>query len=178
MERNYKKIVDNNAKTGRGRKIFEFEAQFNEIYSNKVNIRPEILLTSSSEIIPNTDDLPIPQSTDLMPNDLNIDKLSPTPNSNLEIPTGTSTVEISNRFISYEKTPKSNASKRNAPQAYRKRNEILVEMKMNLKEYYNKKLDIENKKLDIAHRKLLEKEKRTALLEKYLQNVDQKDSLL
>ncbi|CAH1984870.1 unnamed protein product [Acanthoscelides obtectus] len=43
LERNYKRYVENNSSTGRGRKYFEFE------------LNPEILLTTSGEIRPNNE---------------------------------------------------------------------------------------------------------------------------
>lgn len=48
LERNYKKVVDNNKKTGRGRKNFEYQEQFDEIYVNKRNIHPELLLATDT----------------------------------------------------------------------------------------------------------------------------------
>lgn len=35
LERNYKKVVDNNNKTGRGRKTFNYETKFDEIFGKK-----------------------------------------------------------------------------------------------------------------------------------------------
>lgn len=50
LERNYKKYVDNNKKTGRGRKTFEYAEEFDEIFGRKRNIHPELLLTEDSAI--------------------------------------------------------------------------------------------------------------------------------
>ncbi|CAH1114779.1 unnamed protein product [Psylliodes chrysocephalus] len=38
LERNYKKTKDNNNKTGRGRRTFEFEREFDELYGKKQQI--------------------------------------------------------------------------------------------------------------------------------------------
>ncbi|CAH1954221.1 unnamed protein product [Acanthoscelides obtectus] len=48
LERNYKKVIENNNKTGRGRKLFEYEQDMDEIFEKKKNINPVILLSSSS----------------------------------------------------------------------------------------------------------------------------------
>lgn len=47
LERNYKKYIENNSKTGRGRKYFEFANEMDEIFKTKRNIHPEILLSST-----------------------------------------------------------------------------------------------------------------------------------
>lgn len=48
IERNYKKYIDDNNKTGRARKIFEYSTEMDEIFGGKRNVNPEILLSSSS----------------------------------------------------------------------------------------------------------------------------------
>lgn len=35
LKENYKKVIDNNNKTGRGRKSFKYEKEMNEIYGKK-----------------------------------------------------------------------------------------------------------------------------------------------
>lgn len=54
LERNYKKYIENNSKTGRGRKFFEFSKELDEIFMHKKNVHPDILLTSSGKILHNT----------------------------------------------------------------------------------------------------------------------------
>jgi len=51
--RSYKSVVDNNKKTERGRKYFEFEEQMDNIFHKSKRINPEILLTET-EVIRNT----------------------------------------------------------------------------------------------------------------------------
>lgn len=51
LERNYKKVVDNNNKSGRGRKVFEYEEEFDIIYEKKKNITPTVFLSSNSSIV-------------------------------------------------------------------------------------------------------------------------------
>ncbi|CAG9840740.1 unnamed protein product [Diabrotica balteata] len=48
LERNYNKLVDNQKKTGRGRKYFEYEKEMDQIFGNKKNVNPEILLSSDT----------------------------------------------------------------------------------------------------------------------------------
>ncbi|CAG9827335.1 unnamed protein product [Diabrotica balteata] len=48
LERNYKKFVDNQNKTARGRKYFEYEKEMDQIFGNKKNVNPEILLSSDT----------------------------------------------------------------------------------------------------------------------------------
>jgi len=48
--RSYKAVVDNNKKTGRGRKHFEFDEQMDNIFQKSKRINPEILLTETEVI--------------------------------------------------------------------------------------------------------------------------------
>ncbi|XP_050505708.1 uncharacterized protein LOC126883981 [Diabrotica virgifera virgifera] len=48
LERAYKKFIDNKNKTGRGKKYFEYEAEMNEIFKGKMNIKPEVTITTES----------------------------------------------------------------------------------------------------------------------------------
>lgn len=50
LVRSYKAVVDNNKKTGRGRKYFEFEEQMDHIFQKSKRINPEILLTEAETI--------------------------------------------------------------------------------------------------------------------------------
>ncbi|KAJ8968847.1 hypothetical protein NQ314_002062 [Rhamnusium bicolor] len=49
LDRGYKKYVDNQNKTGRGKKYFEFIEEMDAIFKKKKNIHPEILLSNESE---------------------------------------------------------------------------------------------------------------------------------
>nr|CAI5831038.1 unnamed protein product [Callosobruchus analis] len=51
LERNYKRVVDNNNRTERARTIFEYQDEFEDMYGKKVNIRPQILLSNSQTFI-------------------------------------------------------------------------------------------------------------------------------
>ncbi|CAH1154937.1 unnamed protein product [Phaedon cochleariae] len=52
LERSYKKVVDNNNKTGRAAKAFEYQTEFDEIFGKKANYRPLLLLTDNESIVP------------------------------------------------------------------------------------------------------------------------------
>lgn len=48
VERNYKKYIDNNNKTGRGRKQFEYADEMDAIFQKRRNVYPELLLSSNT----------------------------------------------------------------------------------------------------------------------------------
>lgn len=52
LVRAYKAVVDNNKKTGRGRKCFEFEEQMERIFQKSKRVNPDILLTET-EVVKN-----------------------------------------------------------------------------------------------------------------------------
>ncbi|KAJ8940275.1 hypothetical protein NQ314_010770 [Rhamnusium bicolor] len=52
LERYYKKVIDNNNKTGRSQKLFTYEKEMDEIYEKKRNMHPELLLDSNIVQIP------------------------------------------------------------------------------------------------------------------------------
>ncbi|XP_050505171.1 uncharacterized protein LOC126883571 [Diabrotica virgifera virgifera] len=52
LERNYKKFIDNQNKTGRGRRVFEYFEEMNELYEGKKNVFPRVLLTATEAIVP------------------------------------------------------------------------------------------------------------------------------
>ncbi|XP_050516467.1 uncharacterized protein LOC114340190 [Diabrotica virgifera virgifera] len=52
LERNYKKFVDNQNKTGRGRRVFEYFEEMNELYGGKKNVFLRVLLTATEAIVP------------------------------------------------------------------------------------------------------------------------------
>ncbi|KAL1488097.1 hypothetical protein ABEB36_015055 [Hypothenemus hampei] len=55
LERNFKKYIENQNATGRGKKYFEFAEEMDMILAKKKNIVPDILLESSTISIPNVD---------------------------------------------------------------------------------------------------------------------------
>ncbi|XP_050516629.1 uncharacterized protein LOC126891495 [Diabrotica virgifera virgifera] len=50
LERGYKKFIDNQNKTGRGRKFFEFKDEIDSIFKKRGNVHPEILASTSKVI--------------------------------------------------------------------------------------------------------------------------------
>ncbi|KAL1496999.1 hypothetical protein ABEB36_008032 [Hypothenemus hampei] len=52
LERTYKKYVENNNKTGRGRKDFEYATEMNDVLGQKKNVNPIILLSSDTVVQP------------------------------------------------------------------------------------------------------------------------------
>ncbi|KAL1487751.1 hypothetical protein ABEB36_015586 [Hypothenemus hampei] len=48
VERSYKKFVDNQNKTGRGRKYFEYQEEMDNIFKGKKNIKPDVLLSTDT----------------------------------------------------------------------------------------------------------------------------------
>lgn len=48
VERNYKKYIDNNNKTGKGRKQFEYADEMDAIFQKRRNVYPELLLSSNT----------------------------------------------------------------------------------------------------------------------------------
>ena len=52
LDRNYKKYIDHQNSTGRGRKIFEFSEEMAVLYGNKTSVRPELLLATDTQHTP------------------------------------------------------------------------------------------------------------------------------
>lgn len=55
LERNYKKWIDNQNSTGRGRKMFEFAEDMDLVLGKKKNLHPTILLEAETINIPNAE---------------------------------------------------------------------------------------------------------------------------
>ncbi|KAF2880861.1 hypothetical protein ILUMI_25316 [Ignelater luminosus] len=66
VDSNYKKYINNNGKTGRGRKNFEFLSEIKEIFGQKKNIDPDTVLSSETvSAITMSNDVPIPSTSNL-----------------------------------------------------------------------------------------------------------------
>ncbi|CAH1098726.1 unnamed protein product [Psylliodes chrysocephalus] len=50
LEKSFKNVVDNNNKTGRGRKFFKFEKEMEEIFIKQKKINPDILLSEDTVV--------------------------------------------------------------------------------------------------------------------------------
>lgn len=163
LERSYKKVVDNNNRTGRGRKDFPYENEFNEIFGKKLNITPKILLNSSEAIVPSriTSD-EISGSTQ----DLQI--VQDVPMENIPL-TSLNNDENNHPVLSLPERQEEPKRRRKRPtSSYTKRNDILTDIKNDLKTYYAEKLGLQKQKLEIEKKKLEDRKKRTKILEKYL----------
>lgn len=150
LERAYKKFIDNNKKTGRGRKDFEYAEIMEEILGKKRNINPVVVLSSDT--------------ISSLPEKENIAAISPQIEQN---DPENDTVEqcLEER---QEKTPTIQTPKRN----YRTRKlkaDMLKEIRNDRREYYKKHLELEEKKLEEKrkHNKILEE--RNELLKQYVE---------
>lgn len=64
IERNYKKFVENEKSTGRGRKYFEYVHEMEAILGRKKSIHPELLL--SSDTVHHFESIPLSEKSELM----------------------------------------------------------------------------------------------------------------
>lgn len=168
LERNYKKVVDNNNQTGRGRKFFEFEKEFDDIFKKKSNINPEFLLGSTNTPLQKKNsETPLPGTSSSTYDCVIQPGLSREIPIQIEIPEPCD-INPQNIIIGKEKQRNPIMRNRKITSAYRKRNDILEEMKTDLKKYYEEKLVIEKEKLELAKRKQQDREKRTKVIEEYL----------
>lgn len=176
LERNYKAVVDNNNKSGRSRKVFEFEKDFDEIYFNKKNVKPLIILSSDTVCAGFTNREMTVAAVSSSQNE-SVENIRVTGDiaigSNAVLAEGSSSSTEPIPVISINETEKQNipTKKRKVIRkniTYQKRNDILSEMKNDLKDYYKKKLDIEQKKLELREKSLSEKLRRTDLYENHL----------
>lgn len=178
LERNYKKNKDNNNKTGRGRRVFEFENEMDEIFERKKNVNPTLLLSSECSDRAKS---PLPQTFQETTVQVSVPDAQPgcsysapqhenreEKQSESEGETGMSQVEA--------RTPKNLTLKRKriSSPAYQKRNDILLEMKNDFKKFYERRDKRQEEKLKIARQKLEESQKRTQIAKEYLEFMKQK----
>lgn len=153
LQRNYKTVVDNNNKTGRGRKVFQYEEAFDEIYGRKTNIKPPILLSSSETFVSKNNE----EFQSICESNTTDEIIEPLPECRNPEP---ETAIVQTRQP--ERTNKRKRSLKNTDSSYKKRNEILVEMKNDLKNYYDKRLEQ-------MERRQNDRERRTTLFADYVQ---------
>ncbi|KAL1489602.1 hypothetical protein ABEB36_013551 [Hypothenemus hampei] len=166
LERNYKKYIENNSQTGRGRKYFEFAEQMDTIFNKKRNVNPEILLTSSSAIL----------------NDkLNTEEILEVPSMEKDIENVEPNREDHTIKISVKKTTTRNKIKTQLHSTKYKKQSILEQMRIDRKHYQEESLmlkkvkmeqmlEIEKEKLNIKKRRNELLEKRNKLIEEMVQN--------
>ncbi|CAH1121462.1 unnamed protein product [Ceutorhynchus assimilis] len=128
LERAYKKHVDTMNKTGQGRKFFEYTDEMDEIFKGKRNVKPTILLSSTTvDAMPQDEDADVDQEI-------------------IEPSTSKTALETPARHENQNKI------KRKTPVV--NRNLTLASMKKDKKEYYEERLKIEREKIELQKEKL------------------------
>ncbi|VEN54339.1 unnamed protein product [Callosobruchus maculatus] len=170
LERNYKKVVDNNNRTGRARKIFEYQDEFDEMLGKRANINPQILLSSNETFIS-----PIQKQT---ASTIVSDQPEPTVLSKVQDEPGPSSAQqlhIPEAGIRQAETPKSSKSnavfKKLKKQTYRRRNDVFMEMREDMRQYYENKLKLETEKISLAKEKMKQNAKKLSLFEEYVKEL-------
>ncbi|KAL1492462.1 hypothetical protein ABEB36_010714 [Hypothenemus hampei] len=131
VERSFKKFTDNQSKTGRGRRFFEYKEEMEAIFKNKVNLRPEYLLgvERNSETVE-------PQIEDEEPRNENVAK--------------NQTESKENVRTNLRKNIRVNVTKQLGKE---RRLTTAEKLRKDKKEYYINKLDIEREKLEEIKRR-------------------------
>ncbi|CAG9770073.1 unnamed protein product [Ceutorhynchus assimilis] len=157
LERNYKKFIDNNSKTGRGRQYFEYASEMEEVLGKKRNVHPELLLSSNTK-----DDLE--HELDTKENNEPIEKppklvrpLEPESPQELE---GAENINQPGTKQN-EEMPKRKPLRSNI---FRKKASTMEKMRLDRKIYYDEKLVIEKKKIEQMERRNQLIEERNSIL--------------
>ncbi|KAI4471416.1 myb/sant-like dna-binding domain [Holotrichia oblita] len=139
LERMYKKYIDNNKQTGRGRRDFEYAEVMDDILGHKKNIKPLILL-SSNTVSSLTEKGNVADKT--------VDSQ--------QLEAGPSTMKTNEPAETTCTAPKAKISSTNKTKKYRA--DILAGIRKDRMRYYDKRLEIEKQKLEekIKRHKLLE----------------------
>lgn len=136
LERNFKKYIDNNNKTGRGRKDFVFADEMNDILGKKNNVFPELLLSTDTIIhLQDEQNASACEQAEILKD------------SNTEVTTNSTMPKRRNR--KFKRKLKS---------------DTLEEMRKDRQEYYEKRLKLETEKLLIEYEKLLGKKAKNDLI--------------
>lgn len=164
LERQYKNVKDNNNKTGRGRRDFPYEDEFDKIFGKKLSIKPKILLTSSTVILPEQNYI-----SETITNTSDTNTTTPVTLSqscnNTTFATTSRSQTFSDQNTVHHIREQKKINKRQVSRNYTKRNEILAELKNDMRTYQEKKLLLEEEKLKLKKERLEESKKRTRLLE-------------
>lgn len=145
LERMYKRYIDNNNKTSRGRKDFEYADIMETILGKKRNIRPVLLLSSETVTPLNVED-DTSNLIDIDTTTQNESIMNPTDREKkIEITRMTATP--SGRFT------KTAQSGRFTHKNKKLRLDVLKEIREDRKEFYKRMLDIEEKILQAIQRK-------------------------
>lgn len=156
MERNYKKTKDNNKKTGRAPKFFEYEAHLDEIYIKKKNIVPVVLLSSGDAIKPSKSE----SSTSIKDcqNEKENQILNETSRAN------------ENFDHDYGKIKQNISSNSNTTQKKRRnaKPNVLESLRQDLRDYHKEKIKIDKQKLEQTIRRNNAIEERNRLIQRFL----------
>ncbi|KAF0739308.1 Myeloid differentiation primary response protein MyD88 [Aphis craccivora] len=153
--RSYKAVVDNNKKTGRGRKYFEFEEQMDNIFHKSKRINPEILLTET-EVIRNT-----PRACNDTPT------LQRSVHEVIDEPD-----EFINEASGCVEDERKTAVKKTTTNLKRKgtRTDVLEDIRSDKQKFYENYIQIQNSKIAEQKRKNDLLEEKNKLLKEYLAN--------
>lgn len=145
VERGYKKFIDNQTSTGRGKKYFEYQEELENILGRKKNIFPELLLKS---------------------NTINLPPL----NEEVHLENGENHLNVAEAEVHKEYTSKPSTSATSAKnKRFRKRRVTLLEsLNSDRKKYYEERIAVEKQKVEqmkirnelIMERNAILKEKR------------------
>lgn len=161
IDRNYKKFVDNKKKTGRGKKMFEYVTEMEEIFGKKKSVHPDIVLFSETIDVPSTtsrNDGSAPStSQNHGPGPSTSRNGGPIPStSETPVTTSTSSDEANNQAL-VVRTPRRN-------QRSMKTN-ILEQLLKDRAEYHKAKLEIARERLAIEKEKVKEITRKNNLIE-------------
>ncbi|KAJ8911900.1 hypothetical protein NQ315_012314 [Exocentrus adspersus] len=188
VERNYKKYIDNNNKTGRGRKHFDYAKEMEQILGKKTNIRPELVLSQNT--VSSLVTLVGPEEKDSG----NIDKASdkalnntsildtPTINASISVVNTPKATDINTPSTSTDKgvksivsTPKHSLNKENEGCSIKSniltkkhrpatRNNILELIRQDRRDYYKDCLKLKREKLELQKQAQTKLEARNELI--------------
>ncbi|CAH0562954.1 unnamed protein product [Brassicogethes aeneus] len=150
LEINYKKVCDNNNKTGRGMKTFAFEKEFDEMFGKKRNFKPALLLSAdkcySQESEPQlkTSHHNHQPSTSKTIEEVEQEQVTECINNTIE---ETEEKGINNNTRTQRPTPLLCRRNPRSRVPYKRRNDVLIEIKNDFKTYYSEKVEIEKEKL-------------------------------
>lgn len=171
LERSYKKFIDNQKSTGRGRKYFEFFQEMEEILGKKKSITPEILLSTDTIDLTALNNSKISTNNSLDPGSVELTNLY-----NSKISTNNSldpaSVEIETEIIKENELPNKIIDNEKGT-LIKKRNikrkiTALEKIRIDRQLYYEKRLKQEDEKIKILKEKNeLIRERNKILRQKY-----------
>ncbi|KAL1490028.1 hypothetical protein ABEB36_013940 [Hypothenemus hampei] len=160
LERGYKKFIDNNNKTGRGRHSFEYAEVLHDILGKKKNINPALLLSSETIHVQE-----IPMATTAPTSNYEVIQIAEDNFDDENIDPASNTPRMSSRQLKFKQNkPKKNKAYENKKLKFY----VLKEIRNDRKAYYEKSIKIKEKELDLKEKELMEVIKKNELLEKLI----------